>query len=753
MKKSHFFVSLFLLVMCIMPCLFLQNGKSFAKNEQNNIIEISSLAELTNPDNFEKKFKLTSDIDLSQDVWTPIGWQENTKTYKSFKGELDGNGFKISGIKLENAKSYNVGLFGILENATIKNLKLEVLSIACSDVEDVTVLNIGALAGQIKSSQIQNCYVEFCADDSIQNQFFIANKTTDQGLTTFAGLTNSISFGGFAGVISEGTSFQNCQSKIKIKVLKDASQGKNINIGGVAGDCNFSQITNTTSKLDAKIDVENDKIDLATNVGGVCANVCGEKSKIQNCYAQTNVECIQEFSSTNFGAIAGNIDLSFAPKAKNIDYIYATAKFKQNNASQVTKIIGKQNNYSLSNCKSEVLTENNFAMFKDSNYWQTDKMWDFDNVWSATGDDFPVLQVFKTYTIDLNTNPMVDFGLLTNADKNVSSISFENDNSNQKQYKFGEIVKINIKIAEKFKKYFDLDTISVSNTIVYNSKSFLDNNSNFTVEKPSDDLSQDGAKDFYTISYRCSDTTSGQVSFSLSKIAYTLNVSTENSLMGNVRNQFSSSSLDQFEQSITYGNKYIFLAVPASNDFAFLKWCFEYENDEQNTDLTTSSSSYAFVFGSETQTDEIDFNAHITSGAKLVAHWTSNVCKIQIQVKDGNTILEDGFVLKDKDGNKIENIVSVQKGEYTLSVELDEKYVIDGWYSQYGNLLGNSTTLKSETDGEEMIIVLKVSRQNKIADLTWLWITLGSIGGAGLITVVIVIIVKKSKDSAYKNFY
>ena len=223
--------------------------------------------------------------------------------------------------------------------------------------------------------------------------------------------------------------------------------------------------------------------------------------------------------------------------------------------------------------------------------------------------------------------------------------------------------------------------------------------------------------------------------------------------MGNVRNQFSSSSLDQFEQSITYGNKYIFLAVPASNDFAFLKWCFEYENDEQNTDLTTSSSSYAFVFGSETQTDEIDFNAHITSGAKLVAHWTSNVCKIQIQVKDGNTILEDGFVLKDKDGNKIENIVSVQKGEYTLSVELDEKYVIDGWYSQYGNLLGNSTTLKSETDGEEMIIVLKVSRQNKIADLTWLWITLGSIGGAGLITVVIVIIVKKSKDSAYKNFY
>ena len=753
MKKLHFFVSLFLLVMCIMPCLFLQDGKSFAQNEQNDIIEISSLAELTNPDNFEKKYKLTSDIDLSQDVWTPIGWQESTKTYKPFKGELDGNGFKISGIKLDNGQNYNIGLFGILENATIKNLKLEVSSISCSDVEDVTVLNIGALAGQIKSSQIQNCYVEFCVDDTVQNQFFIANKTTDQDLTTFAGLTNSVSFGGFAGTISEGTSLQNCQSKTSIKVLKDANQGKSVNIGGIAGDCNFSQITNTTSKLDVKFDVENDKTDLVTNIGGVCANVCGEKSKIQNCYAQTNADCNQEISTTTFGAIAGNIDLSFAPKAKNIDYVYATAKFRQNNTSQTTNVIGKQNNYSLANCKAEILTENDYSIFKNPNCWQTDTMWDFDNVWSATGDDFPILQVFKTYTIDLNTNPMVDFGLLTNADKNVSSISFEGETSNQKQFKYGEIVKINIKITEKFKKYFDLDTISVSNTIVYNSKSTLDNNSKYTIEKPSDDLSQDGAKDFYTISYLCSDSTSGQVSFSLSKIAYTLNVSTENSLMGNVRNQFSSSSLDQFEQSITYGNKYIFLAVPASNDFAFLKWCFEYENDEQNTDLTTSSSSYSFVFGSEAQSDEIDFNTHITNGAKLVAHWTSNVCKIQIQVKDGDTILSEGFVLKDKDGNKIEDIVSVQKGNYKLSVELDEKYVLDGWYSQYGNLLGNSLTLESETDGEEMIIVLKVSRQNKVANLTWLWITLGCLGGAGLITVVVIIIVKKSKDSAYKNFY
>jgi len=755
MKKLHFFVSLFLLTACVMPCLFLQNEKSFAQNDQVGVIkEISSLDELKNSDNFEKKYKLTKDIDLSNDTWTPLGWQDGTKTYIPFKGELDGNGYKISGIKLENGQNYNVGLFGLLENATVKNLKLEVTSVTCSDVEDVTAINIGALAGQIKGSQIQNCSVDFCVDDDVQNQFFIGNKTTDQNdQTTYAGLTNSVSFGGIAGIISEGTTLQNCQSKTCVNVLKDASQGKSVNLGGIAGDCNFSQISNTTSKLDAKIDVENDKNDLVVNVGGICANVCGDKSKIQNCYAQAEVKCNQEVSSTNFGAIVGNVDLSFAPKAKNIDCVYATAKFKRNDASQSANVIGNQNGYSLSNCKAEIFSENDFSIFNDSNCWLTDTMWDFDNVWSATGDDFPTLQVFKTYTVDLNSNPMVDFGLLTNADKNVSSISFEDGTSDQKQFKYGEKVVINVKITEKFKKYFDLDTISVSNTIVYNSKSTLDNNSKFTIEKPSDDTSQDDAKDFYTVSYLCSDSTAGQVSFSLSKIAYTVNVSTENSLMGNVRNQFSSSSLDQFEQSITYGNKYTFLAVPASNDFAFMKWCFEYENDEQNVDLTTSSSSYSFVFGSEVQTDEIDFNTHITSGAKLVAHWTSNVCKIQIQVKNGDKVLSEGFVLKDKDGNVIEDIVSVQKGNYTLSIELDEKYVLDGWYSQYGNLLGNLQTLESETDGDEMLIVIKVSKQDNVTSLVWLWITLGCLGGAGLIAVVVVVIVKKSKDNAYKNFY
>ena len=88
-----------------------------------------------------------------------------------------------------------------------------------------------------------------------------------------------------------------------------------------------------------------------------------------------------------------------------------------------------------------------------------------------------------------------------------------------------------------------------------------------------------------------------------------------------------------------------------------------------------------------------------------------------------------------------------------MSIELDEKYVLDGWYSQYGNLLGNLQTLESETDGDEMLIVIKVSKQDNVTNLVWLWITLGCLGGAGLIAVVVVVIVKKSKDNAYKNFY
>ena len=71
---------------------------------------------------------LTDDITLIGE-WTPIGnGARNSKTYtgKAFKGTFDGGDHTISGLKITSTSGDNdaVGLFGIVDGGTVKNLNL-----------------------------------------------------------------------------------------------------------------------------------------------------------------------------------------------------------------------------------------------------------------------------------------------------------------------------------------------------------------------------------------------------------------------------------------------------------------------------------------------------------------------------------------------------------------------------------------------------------------------------------------------------
>ena len=83
--------------------------------------------------------KLYSNIDLDGRAWTPIGHSyRKTADAKKFMGTFDGNGHKIMNLTnagytptdtLEETDEFDVyvyGLFGYVENATIKNLTVEV---------------------------------------------------------------------------------------------------------------------------------------------------------------------------------------------------------------------------------------------------------------------------------------------------------------------------------------------------------------------------------------------------------------------------------------------------------------------------------------------------------------------------------------------------------------------------------------------------------------------------------------------------
>ena len=91
--------------------------------------------------------KLLRDVELT-DTWTPVG-----DSSTPFKGIFDGDGHKITGLKI-NTGSY-IGLFGYVgEGATIKNVNLVGANV-------FGVKRVGALIGQIMgNATVSNCTVD-----------------------------------------------------------------------------------------------------------------------------------------------------------------------------------------------------------------------------------------------------------------------------------------------------------------------------------------------------------------------------------------------------------------------------------------------------------------------------------------------------------------------------------------------------------------------------------------------------------------
>lgn len=104
-------------------------------------------------------FELTADIDL-EDLetnagnWNPIGWYQNARdltegNYCPFRGHFDGRDHRISGLKIVNPglELKNIGLFGVIEDGTVKNLTVEGDEVYGTD-------NTAILAGCVQGSSV-----------------------------------------------------------------------------------------------------------------------------------------------------------------------------------------------------------------------------------------------------------------------------------------------------------------------------------------------------------------------------------------------------------------------------------------------------------------------------------------------------------------------------------------------------------------------------------------------------------------------
>ena len=227
-----------------------------------------------------KCFKQTVDIDLDYNPWTPLGNNTNP-----FKGIFDGAGHTIEhlAIAVNGSTPVHNGLFGYLNGATVKNVKL--ISGNITIVTSNTALYTGSIAGYATSSIIDSC----------ENG---ANITVTNTMGTTAYTTY---IGGIVGyVTNKASAVKNSCNKGNISFTNSCSTSStstytfNNHIGGIVGYLQYGSITACSNQHSITINARSSAYGNRnyTKVGGIVGSVYASSTvpvTIQNSFNNSNI--------------------------------------------------------------------------------------------------------------------------------------------------------------------------------------------------------------------------------------------------------------------------------------------------------------------------------------------------------------------------------------------------------------------------------------------------------------------------------
>ena len=166
--------------------------------------------------------------------------------YLDFSGNFNGNNYSINNLYI-NSDYDDAGLFGYIENASVKNLTVS------GNIESEGEY-IGGIIGKARNSRIENCI----------------NDVAVEG--------NGDCVGGIVGMVS-GSEVINCVNKANIT-------GSHINsIGGIAGKIELSNITNSVNYGQISLTSIQDD----SRIGGIAGLAGG--SIIDNCFNYGKITC------------------------------------------------------------------------------------------------------------------------------------------------------------------------------------------------------------------------------------------------------------------------------------------------------------------------------------------------------------------------------------------------------------------------------------------------------------------------------
>ena len=128
-------------------------GGYYEINDEQDLFDLATYVNAGN-DTSGKIFKQTKPITMTGSNFTPIAGTSNQNL--SFNGTYDGGKFAITGLHVDISSSAYAGLFGNVEDGTIRNVTLVSPYVRCS----YAFINLGAVVGSLSTnSTIEDCYV------------------------------------------------------------------------------------------------------------------------------------------------------------------------------------------------------------------------------------------------------------------------------------------------------------------------------------------------------------------------------------------------------------------------------------------------------------------------------------------------------------------------------------------------------------------------------------------------------------------
>ncbi|HET9132127.1 MAG TPA: GLUG motif-containing protein, partial [Terriglobia bacterium] len=228
-RRMNVYLGLLILILVVAPNAFTQTSTApTGDGSSGNPYQVDSLANLywltQTSSAWNSYFVQTADIDASSDSswnagagFTPIGLSS------FFSGTYDGNGHTISGLFISRGSGSDAGMFGSINGATLKNIKLTNVRVKVTGGGGY----VGGLVAENYSSTLDSCSVSGSVSSSGNDVGgLVGRNVNNSGPST---ISNSASSATVTG-------------------------GSNAGVGGLVGDNNSSTINNcysTGSVLDS----------------------------------------------------------------------------------------------------------------------------------------------------------------------------------------------------------------------------------------------------------------------------------------------------------------------------------------------------------------------------------------------------------------------------------------------------------------------------------------------------------------------